>query len=211
MLPYARRAHNINHNNATNCSPYFCIFGKKPEVTGLFNDIFSNSPEEHGHKTASMLKKAYCAVKLCQAEADANVRNKNCPNFQITEIFAGDRVLIKRDQSVASKTTNLSWVGPYLVLNANDAIVQIQKDNVIDFIHRTQVVKIISRKTDLNSILNLPTSQKLSVAESGGVNAVNEESTTTPKENPATDNIRPIRTRQKPDRLEIKPKEKSYV
>ena len=211
MLPYARRAHNINHNNAINCSPYFCIFGKKPEVTGLFNDIYCNSPEENGHKTASVLKKAYCAIKLCQAEADANDRNKNCPNFKITEIFAGDQVLIKRDQSVASKTTNLSWIGPYLVINANNAIVQIQKDNVVDFIHRTQVVKIISRKTDLNSILNLPTSQKLSVAESGGVNAVNEESTTTPKENPATDNIRPIRTRQKPDRLEIKPKEKSYV
>ena len=96
-----------------------------------------------------MLKKACCAIKLCQAEADANVRNKNSPNFEITEIFAGDQVLIKRDQSVASKTTNLSWIGPYLVINANNAIVQIQKDNVVDFIHRTQVVKIISRKTDL--------------------------------------------------------------
>ena len=82
---------------------------------------------------------------------------------------------------------------------------------MIDFIHRTQVVKIISRKTDLNSILNLPTSEKLSEAESGGVNAVNEESATRPNENPATDNVRPIRYRQKPDRLEIKPKEKSYV
>ena len=136
-------------------------------MTGLFNDIYSNSPEENGHKTASVLKKAYCVIKLCQAEADANVRNKNSPNFEITEIFAGDQVLIKRDQSVASKTTNLSWIGPYLVLNANNAIVQIQKDNVVDFIHRTQVVKIISRNKELKLTLNLPTGQKFTVTESG--------------------------------------------
>jgi hypothetical protein len=113
------------------------------------------------------LKRAYCAIKLCQAEADANVRNKNCPNFEIPEIFAGDEVLMKRDQSVASKTTNLPWVGPYKVINANDAIVLIQKDNVVDFIHRIQVVKIISRNKDLKLTLNLPTGQKITVTESG--------------------------------------------
>ena len=156
------------------------------------------------------MKKAYCAIKLCQAEADANVRNKNCPNFEIPEIFAGDEVLIKRDQSVASKTTNLPWVGPYKVINANDCIVQIQKDNVVDFIHRTQVVKIIPRNKDLKLTLNLPTGRKITVTESDGADAVNQESATTSKENPATGNGRPIRNRQKPDRLQIQPKEKSY-
>ena len=81
---------------------------------------------------------------------------------------------------------------------------------MVDFIHRTQVVKIISRKTDLKSTLNLPTSQKITVTESGGADAVTEEYATTSKENPATGNGRPIRNRQKPDRLQIQPKEKSY-
>ena len=157
-----------------------------------------------------MLKKAYCAIKLCQAEADANVRNKNCPNFQITEIFAGDQVLIKRDQAVTAKTTNLPWIGPYTVINVNDAIVQIQKNTVVDFIHRTQVVKVISRKNDLKPTLNLPNVRKITVTESGGVNAVNEDPATTPKENPATENVRPIRNRQKPNRLQMKEKTKSY-
>ena len=121
-----------------------------------------------------------------------------------------DQVLIKRDQSVASKTTNLPWVGPFSVINANNSIVQIQKNNVVDFIHRTQVVKIISRKNDLKSTLNLPTGRKITVTESGGADAVTEEYATTSKENPATGNGRPIRNRQKPDRLQIQPKEKSY-
>ena len=87
---------------------------------------------------------------------------------------------------------------------------QIQKNTVVDFIHRTQVVKVISRKNDLKPTLNLPNVRKITVTESGGVNAVNEDPATTPKENPATENVRPIRNRQKPNRLQMKEKTKSY-
>ena len=72
------------------------------------------------------------------------------------------------------------------------------------------MVKIIPRNKDLKLTLNLPTGRKITVTESGGADAVTEEYATTSKENPATGNRRPIRNRQKPDRLQIQPKEKSY-
>ena len=66
--------HNINFNKAIKCSPHFCVFGREPDVTGLFLDIESNlNPAEHEHKTASFLKKAHAAVKLAQAAADIRV------------------------------------------------------------------------------------------------------------------------------------------
>ena len=39
ILPYARRAHNVNFNKAIKCSPHFWIFGKEPDLTGLFLNV----------------------------------------------------------------------------------------------------------------------------------------------------------------------------
>ena len=114
MLPYARRAHNINFNKAIKCSPHFCVFGREPDVTGLFLDIESDlNPADHGHKTASFLKKAHAAVKLAQAAADTQVVESSQIYHKPTQIYPGDDVYIKRDQSTSAKINHLNWVGPY--------------------------------------------------------------------------------------------------
>ena len=211
MLPYARRAHNINVNYSTKCSPYYAIYGVAPNVTGLFEDIYSNlTPLEYGAKTSSTLKKAYCAMKMCQAEADNNVRNRNSPKNQIVEIIPGDKVLIKRDQAVSAKTTNLPWVGPYNVSATNDSIVKIEKDNKIDFIHRTQVVKVTSRKNHLKPVIELPGGQNFT-GKSGGSEVEEMDKSTQQNEDLLAKNARPMRVRKNPERLQIQPNAKSYI
>ena len=206
MLPYARRAHNINFNKAIKCSPHFCVFGREPDVTGLFLDIGSNlNPVEHGHKTASFLKKAHAAVKLAQAAADIRVVENSQIYHKPTKIYPGDDVYIKRDQSISAKTNHLNWVGPYKVLNVNDTLVHIKKSEKIeDFIHRTQVVKVVDRYPALKPVLVLPQGKNVA-AESEGVSERETE-----MEDAAVDKISP-RCRKPPERIQINPKLQNYA
>ena len=143
ILPYARRAHNVNFNKAIKCSPHFCVYGKEPDLTGLFLNVEPEFDQKnYGLKTASYLKKAHAAVKLCQIEADKKIVQNSQTNHEVVSIVPDDEVYIKREQSVVAKNTHLDWVGPIKVIDANDTLVYIQKsENLTDFVHRTQVVK----------------------------------------------------------------------
>ena len=146
-LPYARRAHNISYNASTKVSPYFCVYGKNPNITGLMNITeTSRNPHDFGKNQATILQKAYKAIKISQSGADLALRKRNEPHFEVTPINIGDLVYLKRDQSVAAKNTHLEWIGPFRVNNVSDCIVEIQKnENSKDFVHRTHVIKKIDR------------------------------------------------------------------
>ena len=97
LIPYARRAHSISFNRATKCSPYFCVTGREPDITGLeLNSEEILSPLKYGEKSANTLEKAYKAIKLCQYEADIKQTSNNLPKFKIVQIYPGDYVYVKR-------------------------------------------------------------------------------------------------------------------
>ena len=93
ILPYARRAHNTNYSSAIKCSPHFCIYGKEPDLTGLFSDIEPKLDQpNHGLKIASYFKRAHTAVKLSQLEIDKKVVKNSQTYHKAISIFHGDRV-----------------------------------------------------------------------------------------------------------------------
>ena len=199
ILPYARRAHNINFNKAIKCSPHFCIYGKEPDLTGLFLNIEPNfNQENHGSNIASYLKQAHAAVKLCQLEADEKVVAKSETYHDAIDIFPGDQVYIKREQSVVAKNTHLNWIGPFEVLDNNETLVFIKKsENQTDFVHRNQIVKKINRFDKLEPVIMLPTGNVVGAAGDGSGGAMKN---TEKKEDPAE---RPARLRTAPKRYGI--------
>ena len=198
ILPYARRAHNINFNKAIKCSPHFCIFGKEPNVTGLFLNIEPKVDlKNYGLNTASYLRQAHAAVKLCQLEADEKVVEKSQIFHKAVDISPGDSVFIKREQSVIAKNTHLNWIGPFEVLDINDTLVFIKKsENQTDFIHRNQIVKKIDRFDSLKPVISLPTGNAGAV-ESGGAMENAEKNREDPAEK---ETKRPTRLRSAPKR-----------
>ena len=49
---------------------------------------------------------------------------------------------MKRQQSVSAKNSHFDWIGPFLVTNTADCIVEIQKNaENRDFVHRSHVIK----------------------------------------------------------------------
>ena len=83
-LPYVRRAHNVAFNSATKVSPYFCVFGRNPDLTGLFNlKPVSSNPKDYSKNLATTLQKAYKAIRVSQSGADKNLRDRNEPNLKL--------------------------------------------------------------------------------------------------------------------------------
>ena len=199
ILPYARRAHNINFSAAIKCSPHFCIFGKEPDVTGLFLDIEPelNQPN-HGLKIASFLKKAHAAVKLSQFEADEKVVDKSQIYHKPVPIYPGEEVFIKREQSNIAKNTHLNWIGPFKVIDVNDTLVYIQKsEKLTDFVHRSQIVKKINRFESLEPVIELPPGN----VDGVGAESVGARERKIIREDPAEK--RPARIRTMPKRYGI--------
>jgi hypothetical protein len=81
-LSYARRAHNINYYASTKVSPYFCVYGKNPNITGLMNLTETlRNPHDFGKNQATILQKAYKAIKIRKLGADLALGKRNEPHF----------------------------------------------------------------------------------------------------------------------------------
>ena len=146
-LPYALRAFNCAPNAATGVSPYYAVYGRQPNVTGLEpEETDQPTPLEFGKKVARRLRVAHEAMKRSQKCADELLENRMNPHFSIPDLKAGDKVLVKRTQSTEAKRTNMDWIGPYTVLATNGFIVHIQINNTRDFVHREHCVLVRERK-----------------------------------------------------------------
>ena len=203
LIPYARRAHNISFNRAIKCSPHFCVYGREPDITGLNLDAQKFlSPLDNSRRCENTLAKAYQAIKICQTEAAIKQTKNNLPKFKIVEIKVGDFVYVKRDQSAAAKSDHANWIGPYRVLNVNDCIVEILKENdTTDYVHRVHVCLKIDRQENLISDLKIPEPKILT-------NLSNILPEIDQKNNDFS--FRAIRTRKPTVKLQIKPNAKSY-
>ena len=135
---------------------------------------------------------------MCQLEADEKVVAKSETYHDAIDIFPGDQVYIKREQSVVAKNTHLNWIGPFEVLDNNETLVFIKKsENQTDFVHRNQIVKKINRFDKLEPVIMLPTGNVVGAAGDGSGGAMEN---TEKKEDPAE---RPARLRTAPKRYGI--------
>ena len=208
-LPYVRRAHNISYNSATKISPFFCVFGYDPDITGLINAKSNHSsPASYSEVLVSNLEKAYKAIRISQSEADAKSRDRNRPILPVIDIEPDDYVYLHRSQSVVAKETHMNWIGPYKVTQVYDSIVEIQlNDQKLDFVHRSHVVKVITRfehlENDKGNILNSPTPEDIS-------NNFLEKSQKYSHIFLDADPLTPKRSRLPTKRLQMDPSKKTY-
>ena len=185
-LPYAVRAFNCAPNAATGVSPYFAVYGRHPNVSGVELDQNEEmSPLEFGSKVRERLRTAYEAMKCAQKCSDEFLEKRLNPRFGIPQLHPGDKVLIKRTQSTEAKRTNMNWTGPFTVINCNGFIVHIQVQNGgKDFVHREHCVLIRERKNHLDD--DIPFWEMEDTEQSDATNATTTDAVSTPSSLPAS-------------------------
>ena len=150
-VPYVVRAMNRSINAAIKISPFEAIYGRKPDLTGTHLDSpNTTSPAEYGRQIAYRLEVAYSAVQVAQKGANEELDSKSKPHHEALVLQPGDKIYLRRDQSVESEGGKMPFIGPFEVLASHDYTVQISKgDDNIDFVHRSHCVKQIPRKSHL--------------------------------------------------------------
>ena len=150
-VPYVVRAMNRSVNAAIKISPFEAVYGRKPDLTGTQLDSpETTSPAEYGRKIAERLDVAYDAVILAQKGANEELDKRSKPQCEALELQPGDKIYLRRDQSIESVGGKMPFIGPYEVIALHDYTVKIDKgDDEIDFVHRSHCVKYIPRKPHL--------------------------------------------------------------
>ena len=150
-VPYVVRAMNCSVNAATKMSPVEAVYGRKPDLTGTQLDSpTTTSPAEYGRRIAERLGVAHRAVTVAQKGANEELDKKSKPQFEALELQPGDKIYLRREQSVDSAEGKLPFIGPFEVIASHDFTVQIDKGNDdVDFVHRSHCVKEIPRNPHL--------------------------------------------------------------
>ena len=151
-VPYVVRAMNRSINAAIRISPFECVYGKKPDLTGTQLDSEASSlPAAYGRRIKYRLEVAHRAVRVAQKGANEVLDLKSVPHIKTLDLDPGDNIYLKREQFVDSENGKMPYIGPFEVIASHDYTVQIDKgDGDIDFVHRTHCVKEIPRHEHLS-------------------------------------------------------------
>ena len=151
---------NLAHNAATGCSPYFAVFGRKPnlglpELPG--KDVRSTEPLSYGLDIRLLLDRVQYLVEMSAEAADKALEKRVNKGGSVQHIDIGDEVYINRQKSAVAVRSKLPWIGTYTVIDTNQHIVRIMDESGNkDWIHRHHILKHIQRKPELERRKCLP-------------------------------------------------------
>ena len=134
-------------NEKTNRSPYYLVHGQ--DWNGFTGSITSaNAPATmgYGRSMADRIQRLQKATRAVNDYIDA--QQKNQPGeFESPTLVPGDLVLIHRPQSVESKESKLSWIGPYKVLIAAPYAAQLEnvRNGATDWVSTHHIRKVPPR------------------------------------------------------------------
>ena len=159
-LPFIVNSMNVAHNAATSCSPYFTVFGQKPNL-GLpvlpGKDVRSTEPLSYGMNIRLVLDRIHQIVEVSTKAADIAYENRVNKGGPIQKIDIGDMVYIKREKSAVAVRSKMPWVGTYRVIDTNQHVVRITDESGnTDWIHRHHILKHILRKPELERTMRFP-------------------------------------------------------
>jgi len=159
-LPFIVNAMNSAHNAATACSPYFAVFGRKPDL-GLpelpGKDVQSTEPLSYGLNIRLVLERVQYLVSISAADADKALEKRLNKGGPIQHIDIGDEVYLKRENSAVAVRSKLPWVGTYRVIDTNQHVVRITDESGnTDWVHKHHILKHVQRKPELEISTRIP-------------------------------------------------------
>ncbi|KII69983.1 Retrovirus-related Pol polyprotein [Thelohanellus kitauei] len=147
-------SYNISKNETTGYAPFELLFKRTPYLlidhelsTPLQN--FSPWPDKIAKQVLSDVVRASNTAQICQAK-QYNKRNSNI------QWKMGDYVylFVPIDGSKCTNKLSKLWRGPYQIIDLKLPLIQIERDNTIQWVHANRCKKCPSRIEDKPSIIN---------------------------------------------------------
>ena len=122
-LPLVQSVLNACPNKSTGKSPFMAIFGRPYEMPKLpavpkavQNSLFKSCSSSIGERRQIIHK----AINKLNSAADEQAKQKANQSYDKTELSPNDQVLVFREQSVEAKRSHMPWIGPFIVVKANE-------------------------------------------------------------------------------------------
>jgi len=150
---------NAAKNRSTKASPFEIVFGRPAKLSAFDKDCdppTGTSIPDFLKNRARVTDLLFKKISLCQKSADDVVRSDR-PRHTPEALEPGDEVFLKREHSAVAKSKHLRWLGPYVCVKSNGHVVQLSDlDGRLDWFHRSDILKRVSRPPELGPIPYFP-------------------------------------------------------